>query len=210
MQAQRSSPVGSRWGLFFASTISLGLGLCLGAAELILRPVEVVETLPSKPEALKRFYQAGTESGGSAWREKIAAMAERRSSTLTLSEGEFNTFLREGLKTKEGQAPLFTSNVRILPGLFQIGVMGYPASLNKQAFVFQTSGAFKLGPQGFYFSAQKSYLGSLPLPHAIVQPAIMAVFWKIFGDPSSEELLHSWQEISDLFIENHRLRLQWK
>jgi len=83
--------------IIFGAGLCLALGVVLGAAHLVFKPVQKVNELPKDaPVSLLYppvYFIEGATSGGSAWKSKQQAFLSGTGGAITLSEQELNAFV---------------------------------------------------------------------------------------------------------------------
>lgn len=83
--------------IIFGAGLSLVLGVLLGAAHLVFKPVALVKELPkdASDSALYPmvYFIAGGTGGGSAWKSKQSAFVSGSAGGITVSEQELNAFV---------------------------------------------------------------------------------------------------------------------
>jgi|GEM_PF-2149378 hypothetical protein len=201
--------IGSAWGVFFASTTALFVGAILGCCELILQKVEIVDTLPRNPPDGRKFYVQGNYAGSDYWRQKISDMARQSRPKITLTEGDINMFIQECFHVDAKKDTYLAGNVRMAGSRLHLGFILHNKLLGNP-LCLQFAGAFNKGPDGFYFSPRRSYLGALPIPDFVSEPLCSIILHKTFEDPSAAGLVKGWRQLHSLSVENSTLRLTWE
>lgn len=171
---------GPSWGeVILGAILSLLLGIVLGAALLIFKPVVVAKEVPKEPLPGTVYYVEGLRGDTSRAKQALAkrkALMEGQSVKIT--EDEVNSLVSAAAAptpaTKPGEAApaakptetitAGTPNVRIREGVMQIGV---PVTLNvlglEQKLIAQARGGFEKRGDTFVYEPTEMYLGSCPV-----------------------------------------------
>ena len=99
--------------IIFSVVLSLLLGVVLGAAHLVFKPVEkktekeLASAQPAMASLLYRSVQfvEGTNAGGADWRTKQQAFVSGTPGGITFSEGELNTLIATLVPPPKPAAP---------------------------------------------------------------------------------------------------------
>jgi hypothetical protein len=216
---------GPSWAeVILGAILSLVLGVVLGAALLIARPVVAVKAPPKEEERDARavYYVQGARDPSKA----RAAQAKRESfaqgQSVTVTEEELNALATVpppapgAAPAKPGEAPASSPadtiapgplNFRLRDGVFQVSV---PVTLNllglSPKFIVQSRGTFVKRSNGHVFEPEALYVGSLPLqrlPFAAdyVQDKLLA------GGTVPEDIRASWAKLAAVTIEGNALKL---
>jgi hypothetical protein len=207
--------------------LSAILGVAVGAAYMVSRPVLKVTAIPKDAAANAVFYIEGSRSTG-----RSADVAEKRKAftdgeSVSVEEGELNALIGtvsqpEAPKPKAAKpgdkAPAApgsermvepgTLNARIKAGKIQFGdtvtfnVFGFSPSV-----IVQATGVFtKRGPV-FEFDPETFYVGGCPAQRLpFVRDFLMRKL--LFSQPAPDDLAAAWSKLSDVSIEGSTLRLK--
>ncbi len=209
---------GPSWAeVILGAILSFALGVVLGAALLIARPVVTAKVPPKAEELDVRtvYYVQGARDPSKA----RAAQAKRESfaqgQSVTVTEEELNA-LTAVPPPAPGAAPAPASsdtiapgplNFRVRDGVFQVSV---PVAVNvlgvSPKFIVQSRGTFVKRSSGHVFEPETLYVGSLPLqrlPFAAdyVQDKLLA------GGSIPEDIRASWAKLAAVTIEGNALKL---
>jgi hypothetical protein len=212
------------------AVFSLVIGVVLGAALLIFRPVTVVKELPKAeardPNAI--YFVEGSRENSRA-RE---AAAKRKA----FAEGQSISVIEDELNAQAGPATAFappanpaaakkaadeaaasdqtivigTPNFRIREGKFQIGV---PVTLNvsyigfTEKVVVQTRGGFEKQGDAFVYQPDTFYVGCLPVQRI---PILSRYARDQFlnSQPIPDEIKASWMKLASVSVEGNVLNLK--
>lgn len=203
--------------VILGAMLSLLLGAVLGAAFLVLKPVETVRELPKEPDPETVYYIEGTRDSHRARQATAKQRAFVQGETVVLNEDELNALAAP--KTTSGAAKpgeeaaaeqMLTAgmpNFRIRAGVLQIGVpvRVSVAGLDRRVIV-QARGGFERRGDVFAFDAEELYLGSCPLQRLpIVAGLVMNKF--VEGANVPEELAAAWRNASEVKVEGTNLHV---
>lgn len=206
--------------------LSVILGVALGAAYLVSRPVQKVTAIPKDAAASALFYIEGSRSAG-----RSSDVAEKRKAfvggeSVTVEEGELNSLIGSisQPETPKAKAPkpgekappaasermidAGTLNARIKGGTIQFGdtvtfnVYGFSA-----AVIVQATGSFAKRGSGFEFDPETFYVGGCPVQRLLfVRGYLLRKL--LFTQPAPDDLAAAWSKLSDVSIEGSTLRLK--
>ena len=180
---------GPGWGeVILGAVLSLVLGVAIGAALLVIRPVVAVKELPKEADrdATAVYYIEGSRDTGKAKQALAKRKAFVEGQTIAVTEDEINSLVpsaaaapapapaapkapatKKDGKTEAPAAPasdmLATGapNVRIRSGVMQVGL---PVTLNLLGFapkvVLQAKGNFQKKGDVFVFVPYEIFVGS--------------------------------------------------
>jgi hypothetical protein len=212
------------------AVLSLVIGVLLGAALLIFRPVVVVKELP-KAEARDPSAVYFVEGSRENSRAREAA-AKRKA----FAEGQSISVIEDELNSQAGAATAFvppanpaaakkaadeaaasgqtiatgTPNFRIREGKFQIGV---PVTVNvsyvglSEKVVVQTRGGFEKQNDAFVYQPETFYVGCLPVQRI---PMLAKYAREQFLNSQSipDEIRASWMKLASVSVEGNVLNLK--
>ena len=205
------------------AALSVILGVALGAAYLVFKPVQSVKSVPKDAPSGAVYYIQGARDFNNA-RE----VAEKRKvlvagGSVGVDEGELNTFLDSANSPDSGGAPakgakapppspkafeVGALNARIHTGRIQFSdtvkfnVFGVTGSV-----VVQADGDFKKSGSVFAFDPDVIYVGGCP-----VQRLLFFRDWilskLLFAQPVPDDIAAAWSKLSDVTIDGSTLRLK--
>jgi hypothetical protein len=209
------------------AVLSIILGVAVGAAYMVSRPVLKVTAIPKDAAANALFYIEGSRSAG-----RSADLAEKRKAftdgeSVSVDEGELNALIGtisqpEAPKAKapkpgekappaagsERMVDTGTLNVRIKGGKIQFGdtvtfnVYGFSTSV-----IVQATGGFTRRGSSFAFDPETFYVGGCPAQRLLfVRDFLMRKL--VFSQPVPDDLAAAWSKLSDVSIEGSTLRLK--
>ncbi|HND62423.1 MAG TPA: hypothetical protein PLB90_13155 [Opitutaceae bacterium] len=205
--------------VFIGAALAVLIGVVLGAAVLIFKPVTQVRELPKEPDADTVYYIEGSHDSGKGRRfaQKQKMLVAGRS--VDFNEDEINMVLTPAAAPakggKEPPAPVpglvstGTANVRIQGGTLQVSVpvrLFYPTfGLDATVLVHSTGAIVKAGDR-FVYEPETFYLGSCPVQR--IPGAAGYVMGKILAsDKLPGELAEAWSKLSDATVEGALLKL---
>jgi len=167
--------------------MGIGLGVALGALYLMLKPVEILTKPPEALVAADVYFLKGEVNSTKSrqWSRKQQMLSAGGAADVVFNEEELNAWVASATaKAPSDPSKLVVPewvNFRIRDGVMQIGIVGkFQAFEMTHPFVIQTRGKFVPGANGFEFTADELYIGSLPthkvpgLPQLIIQRALAA------------------------------------
>lgn len=227
---------GPGWAeVILGAVLSAGLGIVLGAALLILRPVVVVKEMPKEPVAGAVYYLAGSNDTSKAKQALAKRKAFAQGQSVTVNEDELNSLVTPAAapatpppakpgakgapKAEEKAAPapaaaagggmLATGapNFRIRGGAVQIAV---PVTINVldlgQKVTVQARGGFVKQGAGFSFQPDTLLVGSCPVQRL---PFVGGYVQKQFLSAQAvpEDIATSWAKLANVTVEGDALKL---
>lgn len=170
-------------GVISGALCSLGLGVLLAGVYLILKPVEIVRSVP-KDALPGRFYfvqGGGAAAAGKGWERKQQALAAG-AGEVGLAEGDLNAWAQaaypadpEVQEAKKEALFLFvrgTPNFRLAGEELQVGVVAELICFGAvHELVLQARGGFEPDGAGWRYAPKEVYFGCLPV-HRF--PALLA------------------------------------
>jgi len=201
--------------------LSLGLGIVLSAALLMLKPVVVAKEMPKEPEAGAIYYLEGGRDSNKARQAPAKRAAFAQGQSVSVTEDELNTLVAAPAApapaAKPGEAPpppppagalaTGTPNFRIHDGLLQIAV---PVTVNAaglgQKLTVLAQGKFAKQGDRFVFDPETMYVGSCPV-HRL--PFVAGYVRSQFIDSLTipEDLAAAWPKLANVAIEGNTLTL---
>ena len=204
------------------AALSVVLGIVLGAAYLVTKPVQTVKEIPKDAPSGVTYYIEGVRDFN-----KSVVIEEKRKSlaageAIAVDEGELNAFVGSLAKPSSSAKPgdkgapsadaklmeTGTLNIRIRGGRIQFAV---PVSYNVLSVtgtvIIQASGEFVRSGSTFEFVPDTFSAGSCPLVRLpILKEYVLRRF--LFAMPVPEDIASAWSKLSDVTIEGPTLRLK--
>ena len=193
--------------------MGIGLGVVLGALYLMLKPVAILTKPPESVVAAEVYFVKGDVNSTKArqWSRKQQLLSAGGAADVVFCEEELNAWIASATaKTPADSTKLLTPewvNFRIRDGVLQIGIVGkFQAFDLTQPFVIQARGKFVPGADGFEFTADELYIGSLPthrvpgLPQWIIQRVLVA-------QKLPEELTTMWRKLKLVAVEDSAVHI---
>ena len=221
MDRARNGP--GMFEIVFGVVLSVVLGVLLGVIHLVFKPVEVVAKMPEEIVPGQVYFVEGAVNSGKArqWTRKRQMLADGAAADVTFTEEELNAWMASANvqpQQAKGAAPaaaaapaaLFTPervNFRIQGGSLQVGMLGKIAAVGvTQDLVFHTRGTFVEGAEGYVFSPDQLYVGSLPV-HKV--PGLTEILMKRVAEAQQlpEDLVTTWKKLKLVAVEDNVLRL---
>jgi hypothetical protein len=219
MSAKKSQRGPTLFEVALGASLSVLLGCALGAALLVMKPVQKVKDIPKDPPANAVYFIEGSRDFN-----RTSEVADKRKAfvggeSVELSEGEVNVLFgalaKPGAPTKPGEKPpdpkfMETSglNARIHDGKLQLSdtvTLNYFGATG--SFIVQATGAFEKSGSGFEFVTESMYVGGCPVQRL---PVIKDILLKklLLGQPVPDDLSGAWAKLSAVTIEGSTLRLK--
>jgi hypothetical protein len=204
--------------------LSVILGVALGAAYMIDKPVTKVASIPKDAPAGALYYIEGAKD------LNLTGVTDKRRSlvngeSLVVGEGELNAFLSSlrkpstpAAKPGDKAAPpppadekmidTTALNARIRDGKIQFGdtatVTLFGVSI---PMIVQATGGFAKGSSGFEFDPDTIYVGGCPVQRLlIVRSWILKKL--LFAQPVPDDVAAAWSKLIDVSIDGTKLRLK--
>lgn len=210
------------------AALSFIIGVVLGAALLILRPVIVVREMPKEemrnPDAL--YFVEGSRESSRARDAATKRKAFAEGQSVSVIEDELNSlagpataFGAPAANTAAGQRPAEapasdqtvatgTPNFRIRDGKLQVGV---PVTLSllglSEKVVVQTHGGFEKQGDVFVYEPETFYVGSLPLQRI----PILANYARdkfLNAQTIPDDIKASWAKLASVSVDGKILNLK--
>ncbi len=202
--------------IVFGVLLSIILGALIAALHLVFKPVEVVNKPPETVVAGQVYLIEGSMNSSMArqWQRKRQMLAEGNSADVTFNEEELNAWM-SSVAPQAGKAAgsadaVFTPqriNFRIREGVLQAGMLGKIAVVGiDRDLVFQTRGRFVRGAEGFAFTADELYVGSLPV-HKVPMLTPLLMKRVLAAQELPEDLVATWKKLNLVAVEDNLLRL---
>ncbi len=212
--------------VILGAALSLVLGVVLGAALLVIKPVAQVKELPKEADrdAKAVYYIEGSRDGAKARQALAKRKALVDGQSVEASEDELNSLVgaapapaapKPGAKKEEKAAPppartddiitAGTPNFRIRDGEMQIGI---PVTINAigQKVIVQARGGFVKKGEGFVFEPSQLYLGSCPVQRLPFLAGFVGS--KIFGAQAiPEDIATAWKKATNVTIEKNTVKV---
>jgi hypothetical protein len=226
---------GPGWGeVIFGAVLSAVLGVVIGAALLILKPIVAVKELPKEPVAGAVYYIEGSRDTAKAKQALAKRKVFAQGQSVTVTEDEINSLAapaaapatppapKPGEKAapkadeKAAPAPAATPvaggqlvagnpNFRIRDGAMQIAVPVTISLLDHKVTV-QARGGFAKQGAGFVFEPSTLYVGSCPVQRLpFVGDLVRKQFLSAQAVP--EDIATSWSKLAGVTIEGAALKL---
>jgi hypothetical protein len=206
------------------AALSVALGVVLGAAYMVLKPVELVPSIPKDPPAGALYYIEGVHGFN-----KTGGLEDKRKAFLAgqsveVDEGEINLLLGFTPKPapppppKPGDKPapapdakmlvIGSLNARVRDGKIQFGTAVDFNILTVMGTVFvRAEGTFEKQGTEFVFEPETVYLGGCPVTHIpFAKEWVMSKF--LFARPVPADIAGAWAKLSDVTIDGSTLRLK--
>jgi hypothetical protein len=204
-----------------AAVLSVILGCALGAALLVLKPVQTVKSIPKDAASNAVFYIEGSRD----FNASADLEAKRKSfidgESVDLSEGELNVFLsslkKSAAPAKPGdKAPAADAkvvdvgalNARLFGTKIQLGdtvtISLFGASYS---FIVQATGGFVKDGPTFVFEPEQFYVGGCPMDRLIVVKDILLKKLLLAQAPP-DDLVAPWGKLSDVSVTGTTLHLK--
>lgn len=207
--------------------LSLLLGVVIGAALLILRPVEVVRELPKEPDRNIVYHIEGSRDTAKARQAPAKRNAFMNGQSVSLTEEEINSLIaptpapgagkgkapekgKDGKDAKEGgassgQFALGAPNVRIREGVMQVAL---PVTINliDHKVIAQARGGFVKEGDIFVFEPTEMYLGSCPVQRLPILSGLVRDRLKA-AQAMPDEVKAAWQKLGSVSVDGNTLKL---
>lgn len=216
---------GPGWGeVILGAILSLLLGIALGAAWLVMKPVVIAKEMPKEPVPGTVYYVEGLRGDMAAAQQALSkrnAFIEGQS--ITLVEQEVNAVAQAlvpsapaaqpeekgGTPQAKGEETIAagTPNVRIRDGVVQVGV---PVTFNllgiRRNLIAQARGGFERQGDIFAYEPSEIYLGSCPVQRL---PFLAGYIERKLSQAVRvpEDIAASWRKLSDVSAEGRELKL---
>jgi hypothetical protein len=213
--------------VILGATLSLALGVVLGAALLVIKPVTQVKELPKEDARVANavYYIEGSRDTAKARQALAKRKAFAEGQSVSATEDELNSLLaaapapqpKPGAKKDEKAAPppppsaemvsAGTPNFRIRDGALQIAV---PLTINAlgldHKLIVQARGGFERKADGFVFEPSTLYLGScpvqrLPVIGGLVRSRVLA------AQAIPEDIATAWKKAANVTIEGNTVKV---
>jgi hypothetical protein len=202
--------------------LSLMVGVVLGAAHLVLKPVETVQFLLQSPVAGEVYFREGSRdtNKGNTWLRKRQAFLDGQS--IDLTEDELNTAVATPIEKPKGGAgqpasaakPAPADDALLTPGAVNFRIdggqvqVGVPVRVNllDATVIVQAAGGFVKKGDTFTFVPKVFYVGSCAVDRLpIVEGLIMGRLFAAQGVP--KELTDAWAKLANVSVEGKTLKL---
>jgi hypothetical protein len=224
----KSAQKGPSWlEVGLGAALSVALGIVLGAAYMINKPVTKVTSIPKDAAAGAVYLVEGAKD-----LNKNAVMDERRAfvggESVVVDESELNAFFASLAKplsvasapAKPGdtapptatpdQKILQTSavNARIRDGKIQfsdtatLNVLGVTVPV-----IVQSSGVFRKSGSEWEFDPDTIYVGGCPMQRMLFFRGLI-LRKLLFGQPAPDDLAAAWSKLVDVSIDGSKLKLK--
>lgn len=226
--------VGPSWTeVFLGAFLSLALGVTLGAASLIFKPVVVVKELPKEADRQSGaiYYLEGSRDGNKGRLAETKRKGFAAGESVIVNEDELNVLAtpkpvkaapppppkpkpKPGEKAAEPAPVEMNAEAKILPPNFRIrdNVMQMAVPIKLGAFgleeevIYVAHGDFAREDGRFVFVPASSTLGACPLDRLPVVNSF--IFKHILGAvPIPEDVATSWAKLIGVHVEGSELKL---
>ncbi len=209
--------------VIIGAVLSFVLGVALGAAYLVFKPVATVKTLPKDLAADMVYYIEGSHDTSKA---KLAAAKQRdlvQGHSIVLTEDELNAILAPSTPVAPAATPgkpgapaaaapaaqMLTPeapNFRVRDGVMQIGLPVRIAAFGwlDQTVILQARGTFTKSGDTFVFEPSEFYVGSCPVERL---PAVQSAIFKRAVAAAPAEMTAAWSKLTDVAVEGSTLKL---
>ncbi len=224
MSAKKKIQKGPSWiEVGLGAALSVVLGVVLGAAYLVTKPVSRVAALPKEPAAGTLYYIEGGRdfSKGEMVKEKRKSFDDGESVSLT--DGEINLFFADLAAPAGGAAAakpgdkaaapaqafdIGPLNGRLHEGRIQLShVVSYNILSVTGTIIVQADGTIVRRGATFVFEPDQFYVGGWP-----VQRLLFLRGWAqrklLFPHPAPEDVAAAWTKLVDVTIEGSTLHLK--
>lgn len=220
--------------MILGAFLSLILGVAIGAALLILRPVKIERAEPKEREKDMVYYIEGSRDGSKSRQAVAKRNAFVQGQSVTVTEEEINALIAsagvpaagatppakdpkaktpaQGKDGKEAEAAAGggyldagTPSVRVRDGALQVGVP-VTISLLDQKVIAQAKGGFVKRGDIFVFEPETLYLGSCPVQRL---PFVAGFVRNAFlaSQPIPDDLKAAWAKLASVSIEGNAVKL---
>jgi len=231
MSARRKVQKGPSWlEVGLGAFLAVLLGIVLGAAYLVERPVAKVTTIPKDAPTDAIFYIEGSRDSSGVVEQKRKEFVDGQ--TVSVSEGELNGFISSyskvsapppppppAAKPGDKAAPPAPSadlkmldvgllNARITGGKLQLGtsVTVNLFGFSNSVFV-QATGTFSRHGSGFEFDPERFYIGGCPMMRLLfVKDYTLKKL--LYAQPPPADVVASWAKLSDVSISGTSMTLK--
>ena len=197
--------------------LSLVLGVLLAALHLIFKPVTVVaDKLPDTVERGDVYFVEGSTNSSKARQvaRKRQMLIDGGSAEVMFNEDELNSWIATATEKAEAGAGAVAGiyeperiNFRVRDSQLQIGLLGKLKTMGiNQDLVFQTRGSFVASPEGFRFTADEFYIGSLPT-HVVPGLTPFLISRIVAAQELPADLQATWKKLKVVAVEGNSLRL---
>ncbi|MEY4489295.1 MAG: hypothetical protein RIQ79_1803 [Verrucomicrobiota bacterium] len=201
-KAERKSP--GIFEILLGISLSISLGVLLALVHMIMRPVEVVRTLPKEIVKGTRYYVEGPDASvsGTRWKTKLKRIGEKNPGEIAFSDSDLNAWAANTFKKVEpekGEAHSFAilagvPNFRVEGDQLQVGTVNDLIFLGGTSkLVIEAKGAFTKSANGWDFSPTEVYFGGLPThKFPLLTSMLMAKFGAVgMNTPEATKVLTS-------------------
>jgi hypothetical protein len=221
--------VGPSWTeVFLGASLSLALGIVLGALSLILRPVVAVKELPKEADRLRGavYYIEGSRDGNKGRLAETKRKNFVAGQSVAVNEDDLNLLAMPKIaptpppapkpKAKPGETPLppMTADAKVLPPNFRIrdGVMQISVATKisvagfDQNVVLLAKGDFTRQDGKFVFLPASVTMGSCPMDRLPFARGF-ALKKLLASQTFPEDVAASWDKLVAVHVEGSELKL---
>jgi hypothetical protein len=204
------------------AVLSVILGVVLGAAYLVNKPVQTVKEIPKDAPSGAVYYIEGVRDFN-----KTSEIEEKRKSltageSISVQEGELNAFIGSVAKPAPSAKPgdknpppadqkmlsPGTLNVRIRSGEIQFA---NPVAYNVYGFtgtvIVQATGTFSRHGGEFEFDPESIFVGGCPIQHFLFVRAFV-LKKLLFTLPIPDDIAAAWAKASDVTLVGNTLQVK--
>jgi hypothetical protein len=204
------------------AALSVILGVVLGAAYLVTKPVQTVKDIPKDAPSGAVYYIEGVRDFN-----KAAVVEEKRKSltdgeSISVQEGELNAFIGSVAKpaptAKQGdKSPPPADQKLLTPGTLNVRIrsgtvqFANPVAYNVYGFtgtvIVQATGTFSRHGGQFEFDPESIYVGGCPIQHFLFVRAYV-LKKLLFTLPVPDDLAAAWAKASDVSVVGNTLQVK--
>ena len=204
------------------AALSVVLGVVLGAAYLVTKPVQTVKDIPKDAPSGAVYYIEGVRdfNKSSAIEEKRKSLTDGES--ISVQEGELNAYIGNVTKPaatgKPGDKnPPPADQKMVTPGTLNVRIRGgaiqfaNPIVYNIYGFtgtiIVQATGTFSRHGKGFEFDPESIFVGGCPTQHFLF---VRGFFLKklLFTQPVPDDIAAALAKASDVAVVGNTLQVK--
>ena len=206
-----------------AALLSVILGVALGAAYLVTRPVLKVKEVPKDPASGTTYYIEGVRDSDKASDTAAKRKAFSGGESVDVAEGELNVFLGS-LDKPDGAPPakpnnkapaadakmvdVSSLNGRLHEGKIQLSdTVTFNAMGVSDTVIVQATGVFEKHGPTYEFVPDVFYIGGCPVQRLpVIRDWLLHKL--LFSQPVPQDVADAWLKLSGVTIEGSTLRLK--
>jgi hypothetical protein len=206
----------------FGAFLSVILGVVLGAAYLVNKPVTKVTSLPKDQPAGAVYLIEGEHDFNKDSEIDEAKKSFLAGGSVSISEGELNEFLGDANKPADSSKPADKAPPPAPPGLITPGALNVRMKDGKIQFsttvtitaltvsvplVVQATGTFSKHGSAFGFDPESFYVGGCPMQRFLfLRDWVEAKL--LFAQPVPDDLAAAWSKLVAVSIDSSGLQLK--